>query len=89
MRPLEAAAVKEAVDLLSRAERPLIIVGKDAAAFSKGADSLIRDFIGNTNLPFLPSPMGSKGCCFVPDSDLHSAASSCKAQNDAHRDKGY
>ena len=60
MRPLEAAAVKEAVDLLSRAERPLIIVGKGAAAFSKGADSLIRDFIGNTNLPFLPSPMGAK-----------------------------
>ena len=68
MRPLEAA-VKEAVDLLSMAERPLVIVGK-GAAFSR-AESLIRDFITRTNLPFLPTPMG-KGC--VPDSDPHSVA---------------
>eukprot|EP00093_Oithona_nana_P013163 13163.XXX_290462_292218_1 [CDS] Oithona nana genome sequencing. len=69
MQPHETA-VKEAIDLLSKAERPLVIVGK-GAAYSKGAPSLIRDFIAKTNLPFLPSPMG-KGC--VPDSDLHSVA---------------
>ena len=69
MQPRETA-VKEAIDLLSKAERPLVIVGK-GAAYSKGASSLIRDFIAKTNLPFLPSPMG-KGC--VPDSDLHSVA---------------
>jgi len=69
MQPHETA-VKEAIDLLSKAERPLVIVGK-GAAYSKGASSLIRDFIAKTNLPFLPSPMG-KGC--VPDSDLHSVA---------------
>ena len=69
MQPHQTA-VKEALDLLSKAERPLVIVGK-GAAYSKGAPSLIRDFIAKTNLPFLPSPMG-KGC--VPDSDPHSVA---------------
>ena len=72
-RPLEAA-VKEAVDLLSKAERQLIIVGK-GTAFSKEADGLIRDFVAKTNLPFLPSPKG-KGCC--SDLDLHSSVASAR-----------
>jgi 2-hydroxyacyl-CoA lyase 1 len=65
-RPLEAA-VAEAVNLLSKAERPLVIVGK-GAAYSR-AENQIRAFIEKTNLPFLATPMG-KGC--VPDTDSHS-----------------
>ena len=68
-RPLDVQ-VKAALELLSKAERPLVIVGK-GAAYSSGADTLIKTFIHQTNLPFLPTPMG-KGC--VPDSDPHSVA---------------
>ena len=66
-RPLDVQ-VKAALELLSKAERPLVIVGK-GAAYSSGASDLIKTFIHETNLPFLPSPMG-KGC--VPDSDPNS-----------------
>ena len=51
-------------------KRPLVIIGK-GAAYSSGASDLIKTFIHETNLPFLPTPMG-KGC--VPDSDPHSVA---------------
>ena len=69
VRPLKSH-IKKAVALLSKAERPLVIVGK-GAAYSPGASPLIRRFIRETNLPFLPTPMG-KGC--VPDDDPHSVA---------------
>ena len=62
--------VKAALDLLSKAERPLIVIGK-GAAYSTGASELIRDFIYQTNIPFLATPMG-KGC--VPDNDSNSVA---------------
>ena len=70
VRPLESD-VQKAVDLLSRAQRPLVIIGK-GAAFSRNADIPIKAFIEQTNLPFLATPMG-KGC--LPDADPHSVGS--------------
>lgn len=67
--PLQSK-VKEAMDVLAKAERPLVIVGK-GAAYSPGASALLKAFINRTNLPFLSTPMG-KGC--VPDDDIHSVA---------------
>ena len=69
-RPLESD-VKKAVELLSRAQRPLVIIGK-GAAFSRNADSPIKAFVEQTNLPFLATPMG-KGC--LPDDDPRSVGS--------------
>lgn len=54
--------IQQAVSLLMKAERPLVIVGK-GAAYSK-AENEIKQLISNTNLPFLATPMG-KGV--VPD----------------------
>ncbi|XP_013119363.1 2-hydroxyacyl-CoA lyase 1 [Stomoxys calcitrans] len=54
--------VIRAVNLLRSAKRPLVIVGKGAAYAH--AENILRHFIENTNLPFLPTPMG-KGV--VPD----------------------
>ncbi|XP_075165676.1 2-hydroxyacyl-CoA lyase [Haematobia irritans] len=48
--------VIRAVNLLRTAKRPLVIVGK-GAAYSH-AEHILRHFIENTNLPFLPTPMG-------------------------------
>ncbi|XP_068249580.1 2-hydroxyacyl-CoA lyase 1 isoform X2 [Palaemon carinicauda] len=55
-------AVKEAVDLLSKAKRPLVIIGK-GAAYGR-AEEQVNAFIEKTGFPFLPTPMG-KGV--VPD----------------------
>lgn len=52
----------EAAQLLSRAKRPLVIIGK-GAAYAK-AEVAIRQLIHQTNLPFIATPMG-KGV--VPD----------------------
>ncbi|KAK7508561.1 hypothetical protein BaRGS_00000127 [Batillaria attramentaria] len=57
------ANVSKAVDLLTRAKKPLIIVGKGAAY--AGSEWVVRDLVDTTRLPFLPTPMG-KGV--VPDS---------------------
>lgn len=54
--------ITKALDLLSEAKRPLVIIGKGAA--HARAESQIREFINLTNLPFLATPMG-KGV--VPD----------------------
>ncbi|CAG4956006.1 unnamed protein product [Parnassius apollo] len=54
--------VDQAVDLLSKAERPLIIIGK-GAAYGR-AEEAVRKLVENTKIPFLPTPMG-KGV--VPD----------------------
>lgn len=62
--------VLEAVELLSKAKNPLVIVGK-GAAYAR-AEEQVRKLIGTTNLPFLATPMG-KGV--VPDSSEHCVAS--------------
>ncbi|KAJ8313530.1 hypothetical protein KUTeg_008091, partial [Tegillarca granosa] len=54
--------IKEAVDLLYYADKPLVIIGK-GAAYSKAEDS-IKDLVIGSRLPFLPTPMG-KGV--IPD----------------------
>jgi len=51
-----SAEIQRALRVLKGAKRPLIIVGKGAAY--AGASSLIREFQKQTNMPFLPSPMG-------------------------------
>lgn len=64
--------VNAALDLLEKAERPLVIVGK-GMAWSQAEDE-VRDFIDRTQLPFVRSPMG-KGV--VPD-DHPMAASAAR-----------
>jgi 2-hydroxyacyl-CoA lyase 1 len=54
--------IEAALDLLEKAERPLVLVGK-GMAWSR-AENEVRDFINRTQLPFVRSPMG-KGV--VPD----------------------
>ncbi|CAG7830368.1 unnamed protein product [Allacma fusca] len=54
--------INRALDLLRKAERPLVIVGK-GAAYAR-AEKNVNDFIRATDLPYLPTPMG-KGV--VPD----------------------
>ncbi len=53
----DARAVKDALDVLQEAERPLMIVGK-GAAFS-GAEDELNEFVERTNIPFLSTPMGA------------------------------
>lgn len=48
--------VIRAASLLRSAKRPLVIIGK-GAAYSH-AENILRHFVENTNLPFLPTPMG-------------------------------
>ncbi|XP_059052675.1 2-hydroxyacyl-CoA lyase 1 isoform X1 [Achroia grisella] len=62
--------VSQAAELLSRAERPLVIVGKGAA--HARAENEITKLIENTKLPFLPTPMG-KGV--VPDESQYCVSS--------------
>ena len=62
-------SVERALDLLSKAERPLIILGK-GAAYSQ-ADVEIRAFIERTGIPFIPMSM-AKG--LLPDNHPQSAA---------------
>jgi oxalyl-CoA decarboxylase len=62
-------SVERAIGLLSRAERPLIILGKGAAYAQ--ADDDIRKWIEATGIPFLPMSM-AKG--LLPDNHPQSAA---------------
>ncbi len=62
-------AIARALDVLEKAERPLIILGKGAAYSQAEAD--IRDFIERTGIPFLPMSM-AKG--LLPDDHPQSAA---------------
>ncbi|XP_034103595.1 2-hydroxyacyl-CoA lyase 1 [Drosophila nasuta] len=48
--------VIRAAQLLRQAKRPLVIIGKGSAYAH--AENTLRHFIENTNLPFLPTPMG-------------------------------
>jgi 2-hydroxyacyl-CoA lyase 1 len=59
---VDPALVKKALAALKSASNPLVIVGK-GAAWAR-AEEQVRRFIDETQLPFLPSPMG-KGV--VPD----------------------
>jgi oxalyl-CoA decarboxylase len=56
------AAVKRALDVLKRAKRPLIILGKGAAYAQ--ADAAIRSLVEKSGIPFLPMSM-AKG--LLPD----------------------
>src|SRR3989454_2271687 len=62
-------AVKRALEVLAKAERPLIILGKGAAYAQADAD--IRAFVEQTGIPFLPMSM-AKG--LLPDDHRQSAA---------------
>lgn len=62
-------AVDRALDVLARARRPLIVLGKGAAYAQ--ADTAIREFVEATGIPFLPMSM-AKG--LLPDSHPQSAA---------------
>lgn len=62
--------IQRAVEVLSGAQRPLIIVGK-GAAYSR-AEQQIRQLIDKYPAPFLPTPMG-KGV--IPDSHLLNVSS--------------
>jgi oxalyl-CoA decarboxylase len=62
-------AIARALDLLARAERPLVILGKGAAYAQ--ADAEIRSFIETSGMPFLPMSM-AKG--LLPDTHPQSAA---------------
>ncbi|KAK3160916.1 hypothetical protein QOZ80_1BG0068090 [Eleusine coracana subsp. coracana] len=61
--------IEKAADLLRRAERPLVVIGK-GAAYAR-AEEAIRKLVDTTGIPFLPTPMG-KGV--VPDMHPLSAA---------------
>lgn len=54
--------IRKALDLLTSAEKPLVIIGK-GAAYAR-AETEISMFLTSTGFPFLPTPMG-KGV--VPD----------------------
>ncbi|OBG58676.1 oxalyl-CoA decarboxylase [Mycobacterium sp. E735] len=62
-------AVERALQVLARAERPLIVLGKGAAYAQ--ADNVIREFVEASGIPFLPMSM-AKG--LLPDSHPQSAA---------------
>jgi oxalyl-CoA decarboxylase len=62
-------SVERAVSLLTKAERPLIILGKGAAYAQ--ADDVLREWIERTGIPFLPMSM-AKG--LLPDNHPQSAA---------------
>jgi 2-hydroxyacyl-CoA lyase 1 len=76
--PPKAAAepkrLSQVASLLKSAQAPLIVIGK-GAAYAQAEDS-IRNFVDQTCIPFLPSPMG-KG--IVPDSHPLNASSARSA----------
>jgi oxalyl-CoA decarboxylase len=62
-------AVERALGVLAQARRPLIVLGKGAAYAQ--ADTVIREFVESTGIPFLPMSM-AKG--LLPDSHPQSVA---------------
>ncbi|KAA8564517.1 hypothetical protein EYC84_011442 [Monilinia fructicola] len=66
--------IQKVVQLIKSAKAPLVIVGKGAAYAQ--AESIIRQLINQTNIPFLPTPMG-KGV--LPDSHSSNTATSRSA----------
>jgi 2-hydroxyacyl-CoA lyase 1 len=73
-RGCEEARIDRVVALIRNASAPLLLIGK-GAAYAK-AEEPIRTFINQTQLPFIPSPMG-KGV--VPDSHPTNASSARSA----------
>lgn len=59
---VKSSEIAKAVELLRKAERPLIVFGK-GAAISK-AEGVLKKLVEATGIPFLPTPMG-KG--LLPD----------------------
>jgi acetolactate synthase-1/2/3 large subunit len=57
--PADAALVRDAVEALAHAERPLMIVGNGAAYANAG--DVLREFAARTHVPLL-SNMWSRGC---------------------------
>ncbi|OBF80085.1 oxalyl-CoA decarboxylase [Mycobacterium sp. 852002-51163_SCH5372311] len=68
-QPPAPEAVERALELLARAQRPLIVLGKGAAYAH--TDGVVREFVEATKIPFLPMSM-AKG--LLPDSHPQSAA---------------
>jgi oxalyl-CoA decarboxylase len=68
-QPPAPQAVARAIELLEKAQRPLVILGK-GAAYAR-AEEEIRSFIETTGVPFLPMSM-AKG--LLPDDHPQSAA---------------
>lgn len=64
-----ANSINKAMEVLSQAKKPLVIIGKGAAYAQ--ADDTIRTFIEKTGIPFLPMSM-AKG--LMPDDHPQSAA---------------
>jgi oxalyl-CoA decarboxylase len=62
-------AVDRAIELLSHAQRPLVVLGK-GAAYAR-ADTLLKEFIETTGSPYIPMSM-AKG--LLPDDHPQSAA---------------
>lgn len=62
-------AIKRAVEIITSAKKPLIIIGK-GAAYAR-AEKQIQKLVRSTDIPFLPMSM-AKGV--IPDNDPHSAA---------------
>jgi oxalyl-CoA decarboxylase len=62
-------AVKRAIDLLKRAKRPLIVLGKGAAYAQ--ADAEVRAFVEKSGIPYLPMSM-AKG--LLPDNHAQCAS---------------
>ncbi|KAK7886260.1 hypothetical protein WMY93_025881 [Mugilogobius chulae] len=62
-------AISEALSVLKASKRPLIIIGK-GAAFAR-AETVLKEFVETSGLPFLPTPMG-KGV--LPDDHLNCVA---------------
>ncbi|MBO5632266.1 MAG: oxalyl-CoA decarboxylase [Aeriscardovia sp.] len=62
-------AIQRAVDVLTNAKQPAILIGK-GAAYAKAEDQ-VRDFVESTNIPFVPMSM-AKGV--LPDGHKCSAA---------------
>ncbi|MCI0441248.1 MAG: thiamine pyrophosphate-binding protein, partial [Chloroflexi bacterium] len=75
-RPLaDPAEVERALEVLSQAERPLLIVGK-GAAWSWAEEELLQ-FVNKTQIPFLTSPMGAG--MLPPDHPMNVAAARTQA----------
>ena len=75
-RPLaEPDKIKKALEVLSQAERPLLIVGKGAAW--SWAENELLEFVDKTQIPFLTSPMGAG--MLPPDHPMNVSAARTQA----------
>ncbi len=68
--PADQQSIRQAMQLISKAERPLLLIGK-GVAWSDGAEEA-RQLVDHLQIPFVPSPMG-KGT--IPDDHPLNASS--------------